>query len=64
MEKEIPQTPIGVVQEHNFELDRCRELSRAIYQYFAAGLRPKQEWCEELARRYPLSLAAEKQWKQ
>lgn len=59
MEKEIPRNTIGVVHEYNFELDRCRELSRAIYQYFAAGLRPKQEWCEELARRYPLAITAE-----
>lgn len=62
-EKAIP-SPVGATNEYYFELDRCRELSRAIYEYFSAGLCPKQEWCEELARRYPLVLIAEKTWKQ
>ena len=45
--------PLGVMPEDIWHWKRCHELSRAIYEYFEAGMIPRQKWMDELARRFP-----------
>jgi len=47
--------PLGVTPEHIWQWQRCRELSRAIHEYFMDGREPSKEWIDELYRRFPLA---------
>lgn len=52
-----PKPPLGVIPEYVIEFNRCKDLARAIHEYFEAGtLWPKEEWISELAKRFPLAV--------